>query len=113
MAILDRLISLLTMSQLICFTETMATSGTCSLMSPAVARRIFFTNLSRILRLLLVMLAGLPEPFFSFRDGTGREVPSLGEEPFDVGAVAAKAVSDNTPPLAKTQYLLYLPWKAF
>jgi hypothetical protein len=27
--------------------------------------------------------------------------------------VAAKAVSDNTPPLAKTQYLLYLPWKAF
>ncbi len=42
-----------------------------------------------------------------------REVPSLGEEPFDVGAVAAKAVSDNTPPLAKTQYLLYLPWKAF
>ncbi len=33
--------------------------------------------------------------FFSLRDGTGREGPSFGEEPFDGGAAAAKAVSDN------------------
>jgi hypothetical protein len=63
-AILDRILSFSTRSRLMCCNKTAATSGTLSLMLPAVAAGFFFMYLSNIFRACLEITEGHPEAFF-------------------------------------------------
>ncbi len=63
-ALLDGIFSFSLMGRLMCFIETAATSGTCSLMSPAVAVGFFLTNLSRTFMACFLMTHGHSEPIF-------------------------------------------------